>query len=118
MQRVAGAYIPYMEEIFAFFEKLSVDLLGYEVKQILLLHANELNADYFDDLARMMKGKGYQFISLEEALQDPAYKLPEAQAKRGLSWLHRWGLAKGQKLQQEPSEPEFITKLFAEYRRN
>jgi len=118
MKRVAGAYIPYMEEIFAFFEKLSVDLLGYEVKQTLLLHANEFNADYFDDLTRMMKGRGYQFISLEEALKDPAYKLPDAQAKRGLSWLHRWTLAKGQQMKPEPGEPAFIAQLFAEYRRN
>ncbi len=117
MERVAGAYIPYMEKNFAFFEKLSIDLLGYEVKQTLLLHANELNADYFDDLARMMKGRGYKFISLEEALKDQAYKLPEAQSKRGLSWLHRWTLAKGQKMKPEPSEPEFIAKLFEDYRR-
>ncbi|HWP45460.1 MAG TPA: polysaccharide deacetylase family protein [Blastocatellia bacterium] len=117
MNRVANAYIPYMEEVFAFFEKLSVDFLGYEVKQTLLLHANELNADYFDALARMMRGRGYRFISLEEALKDPAYKLPDAQAKRGLSWLHRWMLAKGQKIKPEPGEPDFITRLFREYPR-
>src|SRR5882762_5799509 len=48
MKRVADAYIPYMEQIFDFFEKLSVESFGYEVKQTLLLHANEINADYFD----------------------------------------------------------------------
>ena len=115
MKQVADAYMRYMEEIFAFFEKLSVDSLGYEVKQTLLLHANELNADYFDDLARMMKDRGYKFISLEEALKDPAYKLPDAQVKKGLSWLHRWMLAKGQKMKPEPSTPEFITQLFKSY---
>src|SRR5918911_3782492 len=55
MKRVVDEYIPYMERIFEFFEKLSVDVLGYEVKQVLLLHASELNADHFDDLVRMMK---------------------------------------------------------------
>lgn len=117
MKRVADAYIRHMEEIFAFFEKLSVDSLRYEVKQTLLLHANELNADYFDDLVRMMKDRGYKFISLEEALKDQAYKLPDAQVKKGLSWLHRWALAKGQKVTQEPSAPDFITQLFKNYRR-
>lgn len=116
MKRVVDAYLPYMEEIFAFFEKLSVDSLGYEVKQTLLLHANELNADHFDDLVRMMKRRGYTFITLDEALKDKAYTLPDAQVKKGLSWLHRWMLAKGIPMRPEPSEPEFITQLFNAWR--
>ncbi|HEV2707769.1 MAG TPA: polysaccharide deacetylase family protein [Pyrinomonadaceae bacterium] len=117
LKLVADAYLRYMEEILAFFEGLSAESLGYEVKQTLLLHTNELNADYFDELARMMKDRGYRFISLEEALKDPAYKLPDAQVKKGLSWLHRWMLAKGQKMKPEPSAPEFITRLFKNYPR-
>ena len=33
-ERVAKAYISYMERLFEYFEKLSMDLLGYEVKQV------------------------------------------------------------------------------------
>jgi len=112
MKRVADAYVPYMESVFDFFEKLSVKTLGYEVKQTLLLHANDLNADHFDDLALMMKRRGYKFISLEDALKDRAYRLPDAQVAKGLSWLHRWRLAKGLPLEMEPNEPEFIAQLF------
>ncbi len=112
MKRVVDAYIPYMESVFAHFEKLSADFLGYEVKQTLLLHANDLNADYFDELARMMKRRGYTFISLEAALKDKAYSLPDAQSNKGLSWIHRWMLAKGLPMKPEPTEPEFITQLF------
>jgi peptidoglycan/xylan/chitin deacetylase (PgdA/CDA1 family) len=117
MSRVAAAYILYMEKIFDFFEKLSVESLGYEVKQTLLLHANELNADYFDELVGMMKGRGYAFITLESALKDKAYSLPDAQDKRGVSWLHRWTVAKGLQMRPEPREPEFITKLYNANRR-
>ena len=113
MKLVADAYVAYMESVFDFFEKLSVNSLGYEVKQTLLLHASDLNADHFDDLVHMMKRRGYAFISLEEALKDRAYELPDAQATKGLSWIHRWRLAKGLALQMEPSEPEFITRLFS-----
>ena len=112
MKRIGDAYIPYMEQMFEFYEKLSADWLGYEIKQILLLHANELNADYFDDLVRMMKRRGYKFVTLEEALTDKAYQLPDAQTSRGLSWLHRWMLAKGEQMKIEPSEPKFITELY------
>jgi peptidoglycan/xylan/chitin deacetylase (PgdA/CDA1 family) len=116
MNRVAAAYIPYMEKVIEFFEQLSRDSFGYEVKQTLLLHANELNADYFDKLAAMMKRRGYSFVTLEEALKDNAYSLPDAQTNRGLSWIHRWRIAKNLELKEEPKEPEFITKLFRQDR--
>jgi len=118
-ERVANAYITYMEEIFDFFEKLSVEVVGYEIKQVLLLHANPLNADYFDELVRMVKRRGYAFISLDQALEDPAYRLPDAYAgPTGLSWLHRWALSKGMKMREEPREPEFIAKLYRSYFRS
>ncbi len=111
-KRVADAYVPYMETMFDYFERLSVAVVGREVKQILLVHANELNADRFDELAAMMKRRGYSFITLEEALKDPAYKLPEAQVTGGMSWLHRWRMAKGQQAEREPSEPAWVTELY------
>jgi hypothetical protein len=33
-------------------------------------------------------------------------------ARRGLSWLHRWMLAKGLTMQPEPAEPAFVRELF------
>lgn len=110
-ERLATAYIEYMEKVFEHFEKLSQEFLGYEVKQTLLLHANEINADHFDKLVQMMKRRGYKFITLEAALKDEAYRLPEAQSKRGLSWLHRWMLAKGLPMKEEPGEPSWISEL-------
>jgi peptidoglycan/xylan/chitin deacetylase (PgdA/CDA1 family) len=111
-ERVAAAYVTYMEQVFDFFERRSVEVVGYEIKQVLLLHANPLNADYFDELVRMMKGRGYAFITVDRAMEDPAYHLPDTYAgPRGLSWLHRWALSKGMKMREEPREPEFIARL-------
>lgn len=115
MKRIGDAYLKYMEEIFEFFERLSVEFLGYEVKQTLLLHVNALNADYFDELVLMMRRRGYSFISLDEALTDKAYALPDAQADKGLSWLHRWMIAKGLKMRPEPSEPQWVAELRRSY---
>lgn len=117
VNRIPQEYLKYMEEIFGFFEQLSTDFLGYEVKQTLLLHANELNADHFDGLAEMMKQRGYHFISLEEALADPAYRLPTANTRQGLSWLHRWMMARGLKMRLEPREPDWLNKLVESYTR-
>jgi len=112
MARIAAAYVPYLESVLTHFETLSRDLLGYEVRQTFLLHANELNADHLSDVIGMLRRRGYRFIDLETALDDPAYRLPEAQSTRGLSWLHRWTLAKGLPMQPEPAEPMFIRELF------
>ncbi|QHT66378.1 polysaccharide deacetylase family protein [Rhodocytophaga rosea] len=115
MNQVVNSYIPYMDTIFAFYEKLSTDFLEYEPKQILLLHANELNADHMETLLSMMKKRDYQFISLDEALEDKAYLLPDAQANKGYSWIQRWMLAKGLAILEQPQVPLFISELFEKY---
>ncbi len=61
-----------MNSVLDFYEKQSKSLLGYELKQILLVHANTINANHFEAMLQMMKKRGYQFISLEEALRDKA----------------------------------------------
>ena len=106
-----------MERVLAHFEGLSQQFLGYELSQVLLLHANELNADVLPALVDMLRARMYTFVSLDDALEDPAYRLPEAPAARGLSWLHRWMLAKGLPMQPEPTEPPFVRELFNAVRR-
>ncbi len=109
---VGEAYVPYMEETFAYFERLSRELFGREIPQVLLLHANELNADHFGALAAAMRRRGYRFVTLEEALADPAYRSEDGYVgPRGPSWLHRWALAKGRPIAPEPREPALVARL-------
>ena len=113
LKRIGAAYIPYMNAKMDYWERQSVKLFGREIKQTLLIHANFINSDYFDDLAKMLKKRNYQFITLENALTDEAYKLPDTFVKRnGISWLHRWAIAKGREyiLPDEPKVPEFVMK--------
>lgn len=112
-RRVGEAYVPYMQKVFEFFERLSVEVLGYEVKQILLLHASALNAHYFNDLVRMMRSRGYSFITPAAAMADRAYLLPDTvTCSRGLSVLQRWAGSMGRKMRREPAAPEFVTRLY------
>lgn len=113
MRRVGEAYVPYMESKIDYWERQSVKLFGREVRQTLLIHANFINSDYLDDLAEMLKKRGYKFVTLEEALKDEAYKLPDTFIRRaGISWLHRWALDRGREtvLPDEPKVPEFVMK--------
>jgi hypothetical protein len=109
MRRVADAYVPYMEEMFGFYERLSTDLFGREIPQVLMLHANALNAERFGQLARMMERRGYKFISLEEALKDKAYEMPDTYTgPTGISWLQRWAITRGGEFRKEPYLPPFM----------
>jgi peptidoglycan/xylan/chitin deacetylase (PgdA/CDA1 family) len=113
LKRVGAAYVPYLESKMDYWERQSVKLFNREIKQILLLHANFINSDYFDDIARMLKKRSYKFITLDEALKDEAYQLPDTYTRRaGISWLHRWALAKGREnvLLDEPRVPDFVMK--------
>ena len=116
-ERVADAYVPYLESVFGHFERLSAETFGREVRQTLLLHANEINADRFDELAAMLKRRGYAFVTLEEALKDPAYAEPDALYRNGISWLHRWRMAKGLPVRWEPEWPKFVDELYKAGRR-
>lgn len=114
MKKVGEAYVPYMESKMDYWERQSIKLFGRELSQTLLIHANSINADYLDDLARMLKKRGYKFVGLEAALKDDAYTLPDTFTRRGgISWLHRWALAKGREfvVPGEPAVPEFVMKL-------
>lgn len=113
MKQIGAAYVPYMEAKVDYWERQSVKIFGREIKQILLIHANFINSDYFDDLAKMFKKRNYQFVSLEAALKDEAYKLPDNFVRRnGISWIHRWALDKGREniLPDEPKVPDFVLK--------
>ena len=113
MERIGAAYVTYLEAKTDYWERQSVEIFGREIKQILLLHANSLNADFLDDIARMLKGGGYRFVSLENALTDEAYKLPDTFTQNaGISWLHRWALAKGRGhiIPDEPRTPGWVMK--------
>jgi peptidoglycan/xylan/chitin deacetylase (PgdA/CDA1 family) len=110
-RRVRETYLTYMESICEFFEIRSVEVTGHEIRQVLLIHASQLNADAMPDLLKMMRRRGYKFITLTRALQDPAYSMPETYiGPSGFSWIHRWSMTKGMKNKGEPDEPEWIRK--------
>lgn len=97
-KKIGADYVNYMENVFAYYESQSQKLFGRNIKHILLIHVNRLNADLFGKLSLMIKKRGYKFITLDEALSDDAYKSEDKFYKNnGISWLHRWALTMGKK---------------------
>ena len=107
--RIAAAYVPYMEAKFDYFERQSAAFFGREIRQVLLVHANSLNADHFGDVLAMLGRRGYSFVALDRALKDPAYATADRfTGNNGITWLHRWVLSAGRRvLPGEPTTPPF-----------
>ena len=84
--------------------------LGREIRHVLLLHANTLNADRFGPVAESLKRRGYHFVSLAHALQDLAFRLPdEFVGARRNSWFNHWEVTAGRKPIPSPKPPDWIT---------
>lgn len=114
-RRVRAAYLAHLVPALEYFEKLSGDVTGGEHPQILLIHASQLNADSLDEMLGAMRNRGYNFISLEEALQHPAYSLKDGYAgSPGIVWQHRWaeGMGKSNRYREDPDPPKFIVDLW------
>lgn len=114
-QKLREAYVPYLLRTVVYFEGRSRALLGHELPQVLLLHANELNADTFDAFAAAVHERGYRFVTLDDALRDPAYARPDAYTgPLGTSWLHRWAMADGKPWtfwDGQPTSPKWVLDL-------
>ena len=114
VQRIGQDYLAYMEKKILFYEYQSQVLFGRNIRQILLVHASWLNAEYLDSLALLYTSHGYTFISMEKALKDTVYQTPvTVYGKWGISWLDRWALSSGKQkdfFKNDPDPPEYILK--------
>jgi peptidoglycan/xylan/chitin deacetylase (PgdA/CDA1 family) len=95
-QDLVRSYLAHSDAVFGWAEQLSRDLVGYEIKHIVLLHANQLEGDHLKDLIDLIRKRGYRFISLQDAVADPAYSLPDTYVgEEGTDWLSHWAITRG-----------------------
>jgi peptidoglycan/xylan/chitin deacetylase (PgdA/CDA1 family) len=103
------SYLSYSDSVFAYDEQLSKQILGYEAKQIILLHGNNLEADHIGELLEVFRKRGYRFITLEDALSDQAYSLPDTYVgEEGTGWLDHWAITIGKPPQGAPEFPQWV----------
>jgi peptidoglycan/xylan/chitin deacetylase (PgdA/CDA1 family) len=115
--RIRKEYLDYNDRMVQWFERVSKETLEYEVSQILLLHANQLNADVMDEMLARLKKRGYSFVTLDETLKDMAYmKVDRYVGKSGPSWLYRWAAGPNTPnlMRNEPDPPSWVTQMFQE----
>ncbi|RYG12488.1 MAG: polysaccharide deacetylase, partial [Caulobacteraceae bacterium] len=113
--RIGEAYVAHMTTVLEHFEPYSAELTGgREPAQVLLLHANSLNRDWYPQVHALYLARGYRFVTLEEALADPIYAHADTYTRaNGISWLHRWTSTEGRPIRWEPEPPKWITEAYA-----
>ncbi len=114
-RRLREAYLNFTISVIEFAERISPQIFGREITQTLLLHANDLNADCMDEMMRRIAARGYHFVTLDEAMNDPAYQTKDTiVSKSGPKWLWRWMKSKGMNLRFEgdPEPPDWVMVLY------
>lgn len=88
---IGQAYLDATVRNFAWMDSLVVAQYGRVVKHIYLCHDNSINVDYLPQIINELKAKGYEFISLKEAMTDEVYQQSTFFYKSwGISWVYRW----------------------------
>jgi peptidoglycan/xylan/chitin deacetylase (PgdA/CDA1 family) len=103
-KRIVQAYLQQTKDVLSYSEVLARQSFGRDIPQVMLLHADALNADQLDAVLTTFEQRNYRFISLHDALSDPAYATPdEYVGPLGISWLDRWQIVLGKPF--HPNEP-------------
>ena len=118
-RRLCKAYVDFTIAATEFAERFSREIFGRHIPQTLLAHANDLNADCLDELLRRLAARGYRFVTLDEAMSDPAYQTKDKYVgKYGPTWLWRWMESKGMSTKgmkvsgkDDPEPPEWVIAL-------
>jgi hypothetical protein len=115
MRQIGHDYIIYTGQKLKYYENQAEKLFGRSIKHILLLHASFLNSFYLDSLITLFQKNGYDFISIDEALEDDVYETEVTRfGNWGISWIDRWALSRGNKgdfFRDEPTVPAYIEKM-------
>lgn len=92
-QYIRDAYLRHVKGLIAWYKTAAQDVIGRQPAYILLMHASALNAVSIDAIAAILDQADLHPVTLETAMKDPAYTIPESYAgPTGMAWVQRWSL--------------------------
>jgi peptidoglycan/xylan/chitin deacetylase (PgdA/CDA1 family) len=109
---VAALYLRHIGEAARHFEGLSRRLYKREIPLILLVHANELNADRLGGVIGVLRRRGYRFVTLARALQDRAYleyglRTPVIRMRGDRNFLNQVAVSRGLRIPDPTGSAHF-----------
>jgi peptidoglycan-N-acetylglucosamine deacetylase len=74
IQKLHDSYLAVADQYYGVFRELSQLVYGRDVKYVLLMHVGAFDARMLPELLAQYRAKGVKFISLPDAMSDPAYR--------------------------------------------
>ena len=114
-KRLREEYLDYTIAATEFAEKISPQVFGREIPQLLVLHVNDITADSLDEMLQRFAERGYKFVTLDAVMADSAYQTKDTfVTKFGPTWLWRWTKSKGMDLDfgADPDPPKWVMDLY------
>ena len=74
MEHVQNEYLEYLSRVFDYYEETSQRMYDRKIPQTFGLEPSRIVADSLDLILEMIKKRGYEFISMDEALNDEAFQ--------------------------------------------
>jgi len=114
-KRLRDEYLNFTIAATEFAEKISPQVFGREIPQLLIIHANDITADSLDEMLQRFAERGYKFVTLDKVMADPAYQTKDTMVtKFGPTWLWRWTRSKGMDLDfaGDPDPPKWVMDLY------
>lgn len=96
IDRLRGMYLDHVLRSLEYSERQSQKVFGRNISHIMQLHIGLATANFLPDLVEALRSRGYEFISLSEALADPAYRTEEEYVgPLGLTFIDRVAVTRG-----------------------
>ncbi len=73
LEALRKTFVEHALEMLAWSDAAAQDLYGRRIPQVLLLHAGAFDAEMIEPLLGAMEQRGVEWVSLDDALADPAY---------------------------------------------
>lgn len=73
-KRIEDLYLEHILDCVKYAEESSEKIFAKQIPQILLMHANTLNAKMLGTIIQKLKESGYRFIDFQTAMNDQTYK--------------------------------------------
>ncbi len=71
MKKLEQLYVETLTDAVTYYDELAIKYIKRSPKHVLLLHENDLAANFIDELVENLRSKGWEIISPTEAFKDP-----------------------------------------------
>lgn len=105
LAKLKGLFLGHVSESLDYAESQAKKVFDRNIHHILLLRCNIATASFLKDLILLLTERGYEFVSLAEALTDTVYRTPENYVgPLGLSFIDRVAASKGLPYEENQGE--------------